>query len=62
MFNHDLDKDMAREEGGLLGRIFRSLTSGGRAENRAVDHNLAKQEAQALYDVFKHLFFSFILS
>lgn len=53
---------MAREEGGLLGRIFRSLTSGGRAENRAVDHNLAKQEAQALYDVFKHLFFSFILS
>lgn len=50
LFNHDLDKDMAKEEGGPLGRIFRSITSGGRAENRAADLNLAKKEAQELYD------------
>ena len=51
MYNHDLDKDLASEEKGPLGRIFRSIAGAGRAENRAADHSLAQKEAQELYDV-----------
>jgi hypothetical protein len=56
VYNHDLDKDIAHEEGGPLGRIFRSIASGNRPENGAVDNNLAKKEAQELYDVNKSLY------
>jgi hypothetical protein len=51
VFNNDLDKDIAHEEGGHLGRIFRSIASGNRSDSRNVDNDLAKKEAQELYDV-----------
>lgn len=50
LFNSDLDKDIANEEGGALGRIFRSLASGGRSENGNFDLNQAQKDAQDLYD------------
>ena len=39
------------EDGSDLGRVFRSLASGGRAENHGFDPAEVKREAQALYDV-----------
>ena len=51
LFHSSLDKDLKGEEGGPLGRIFRSIASGNRASGNSVDQNLAKTEAQALYDV-----------
>jgi annexin A7/11 len=50
LYNHDLEKDLANEEKGPLGKIFRSIASAGRAESRAVDQGLANKEAQELYD------------
>jgi hypothetical protein len=51
VFNKELDQDIAHEEGGVLGRIFRSLAAGGRSESRQVDQELAKKDAEGLYDV-----------
>ena len=56
MYNHDLEKDFEKEEGGPLGRIFRSIVSGGRAENAGYDNKLAEKEAQELYDVIFNIF------
>jgi len=49
----DLDEAMRGEEGGKLGRIFRSIAAGNRAEatdDSDVDCALAEKEAQELYD------------
>lgn len=51
MYQRDLEKDLEREEGGALGRIFRSLAQGVRPQSAIVDNALAKKEAQELYDV-----------
>ena len=55
MYNKDLDKVLADEEGGDLGRIFRSIANGRRPANTSsgVDNDLAKKEAQELYNVHK---------
>jgi len=48
-----MEKDIEKEEGGPLGRIFRSLSQGVRpASSGSVDTALAKKEAQELYDVY----------
>jgi hypothetical protein len=49
--NKDLSDDIKNEDGSDLGRVFRSLASGGRAENHGFDPAEVKREAQALYDV-----------
>jgi annexin A7/11 len=52
LFKVSLDKDLKGEEGGPLGRIFRSVAGGNRAHTAVgVDNNLAQKEAQELYDV-----------
>ena len=56
VFDKDLDADLRKEGLGLLGRIFRSITTGGREVSTAISFSrankeLAKQEAQELYDV-----------
>jgi len=56
VFDKDLDADLKKEGLGLLGRIFRSITTGGREVSTAISFSrankeLAKQEAQELYDV-----------
>ena len=43
--------DIRDEDSSDLGRLFRSLVSGGRAENHGYDPQEVKNEAQALYDV-----------
>lgn len=45
-----MEKDIEKEEGGALGRIFRSLSQGVRPASSSVDSELAKKEAQELYD------------
>jgi hypothetical protein len=50
LYNKDLNEDMANEEGGPLGRIFRSISSGGRGQEKRADQELAQKEAQELYD------------
>ena len=42
---------MKNEQGGDLGRVFRSIASGGRAENHGFELDMVKKEAQNLYDV-----------
>ena len=55
-----MDKDIEKEEGGALGRIFRSLAQGVRPASGPVNTDLAKKEAQELYDVnIKIFIFSF---
>ena len=56
-FQRDLDKDLSDEEGGPLGKIFRSIAGAGRAENMSVDMNIAQKDAQDLYDVTRILSF-----
>ena len=45
-----MDKDIKHEEDGDLGRLFRSIASGGRSDSKEVDLAAAKKEAQNLYD------------
>ncbi len=52
LFNSSLDKDLKGEESGPLGRIFQSIASGKRASGYFADQNMAKNDAQSLYDVF----------
>ena len=57
-----MEKDIEKEEGGPLGRIFRSLLQGVRpASSGSVDTALVKKEAQKLYDVCIIKFESLIL-
>ena len=49
--NKELSSDIKDEDKSDLGRLFRSLVSGGRAENHGYDPGEVKREAQALYDV-----------
>ena len=51
LYKRNLDQDIAEEQGGYLGRIFRSIIQGGRPDSGYVDNNLAKQEALELYKV-----------
>jgi hypothetical protein len=60
VFGRDLDKDIEKEEGGALGRIFRSLAQGVRPASNGIDQELAKREAQELYDVCLMIFYLFI--
>jgi hypothetical protein len=46
-----LEQDLANEENGPLGRLFRSLATGDRPSGNAVDSALAQKEAQEFYDV-----------
>lgn len=50
LFNKDMDKEVAGEQGGDLGRVFRSLATGNRDGSGNVDLGVAKKEAQELYD------------
>jgi len=50
LYGKSLDKDIADEQSGPLGRIFRSVVQGDRPENRTPDFNQAKKDAQELYD------------
>jgi hypothetical protein len=49
-----LDQDIADDVGSHLGRLLRSLASGGRSEANNVDAELAKSEADELYKVDSH--------
>lgn len=50
LFDRDLEKDIEKEESGHLGRILRSLASGGRERSQEMNMELAKSEAKELYD------------
>lgn len=41
---------MKKEESGDLGRLFRSLVSGGRNENHGYDKEFVERQTQDLYD------------
>lgn len=45
-----MEVDLKNEEGGDLGRLFRSLASGGRRENHGYDKDYIEKETQNLYD------------
>jgi len=51
VFGKDMEKEIAGEQGGDLGRVFRSIASGNRDDSFDLDLALAKKEAQELYDV-----------
>ena len=51
MFDRDLVEDIKSEQSGDLGRLLVSLASGGRDNSQTVDIQLARKEAQELYDV-----------
>jgi len=51
VYSRDLQEDLKSEQGGDLGRIFRSLTTATREVSTGrVDQTLAAKEAQELYD------------
>ncbi|RNA16722.1 annexin A13 [Brachionus plicatilis] len=50
MYRTELEADLKNEEGGDLGRLFRSLASGGRRENHGYDKEFIEKETQNLYD------------
>jgi hypothetical protein len=52
-----MEKEIAGEQGGDLGRVFRSLATGNRDTSLNLDIGLAKKEAQELYDVSSLFFF-----
>lgn len=50
LFSRDLDQDILDDVGsGDLGRLLRSLATGGRADTKQVDLQMAKNEADELY-------------
>ena len=51
MFSRDLDQDISDDVGSHLGRLLRSLATGGRADTKLVDSQMAKGEAEELYKV-----------
>jgi len=50
LYKSNLEQDLAAEENGNLGRLFRSIISASRPSTFQVDAGLAQQEAQELYD------------
>ena len=46
-----MENDLRHEERGDLGHLFRSVISAERPSTNSVDNDLAKKEAQELYDV-----------
>jgi hypothetical protein len=53
VYGREIEADLRNEQGGDLGRLYRSIASGGRSENHGYDQNLVKSEAQQIYDVIK---------
>ena len=51
VYNNDLENDLKNEESGSLGRLFRSLSTSERSDSIDADIDLAKKEAQKLYNV-----------
>lgn len=51
MFGRELFQDISNEQGGDLGRVFKSLASGGRQTEEEVDYDLAELEADELFEV-----------
>lgn len=49
-FKANLEQDLAEEQNGDLGRLFRSIVSASRPSTSSVDSVLAQKEAQELYD------------
>jgi hypothetical protein len=52
VYNKTLSEEVSGEEGGDFGKILRSISTGNRDDSHHVDPDLAKKEAQELYDVF----------
>lgn len=50
LYKKNLDESIKSEQGGDLGRILRSIASGGRASNHGFDPDTVKKEAEALFD------------
>lgn len=50
LFNRDLMEDISGEQGGDLGRVFMSISSGGRPTSDEPDYDLAEIEAEELYE------------
>jgi len=61
VFKSDLEHDIANEQNGDLGRLFRSLISATRPSSDSIDFDLAKKEAQELYDVCSDIIIALIL-
>ena len=51
MYKRELFEDISNEQGGDLGRVFKSLASGGRQQEFEVDFELAELEADELFEV-----------
>lgn len=51
VFNSNLEDDLKDEGEGALGKLYRSIVSGDRPTGIPVDLEIAKKEAQELYDV-----------
>jgi len=49
-FKSDLESDIAEEQSGDLGKLFRALATAARPASNNVDSQLAEKEAQELYD------------
>jgi annexin A7/11 len=56
LYDRNLEEDLSSEQNGYLGRIFRSIATGNRPESSGYDEELAKSEAQELYDAGKGKF------
>lgn len=46
-----MESDIAEEQSGDLGKLFRALATAARPASNNVDSQLAEKEAQELYDV-----------
>lgn len=53
MYKKDLGKELAGEQGGDFGRVLQAIATGNREENYDVDADLAKKEAEELYEAGK---------
>lgn len=58
VYQNDLENDLSNEERGDFGRLIRAIISAERPQSNDVNNDLAKKEAQELYDV-KNLFQTF---
>lgn len=50
LYKRELFEDISNEQGGDLGRVFKSLASGGRQQEFEVDFELAELEADELFE------------
>lgn len=56
IFDRDLEEDIKQEVSGNFGCVLKSLISAGRSENLSVDNELAKKEANELYQAGENKF------